>query len=944
MQPYYFETNKVADCIPGIQRPGKNPVRKKNITTVSCKHAGAGFSRFRIDTAGFLFLYDKRMKIHALTTEEVFRSLVTSGQGLSEEEAERRLREFGLNEISEIKRKNLPARLLEQFTHFLALVLLFAAGLSFLSEHLRPGEGMLTLGIAILAVVFINALFTFIQEYRAEKALDALKKLLPFFVTVIRQGRERELTARHVVPGDLILLTEGCKVPADARLITTAELKVNHAPLTGESEPIIRNHEQYYGEFAESPNIVFAGTTIVSGSGKAIAFATGMGTEFGRIAHLTTSIDAGLSPLQKELTKATRIAAGIAAAVGLFFFVLGFLIGRNFWDNFVFGVGITVALIPEGMLPTVTLALAMGSQRMAKRKALIKTLTSVETLGSVTVICTDKTGTLTQNNMTASMVWADNSIHKISDALTGAAQDVMRAALLCNNARLIDGNYKGDPTETALLKAARQVLGDMTAERLFEVPFDADRKMMTTVNTVAGRCFIFTKGALEKILPLCDHILLQGARLTLDAKNRRHVFETYQALMDRGLRVLAFAQRGPENQRAKDGWNREIEKNMTFLGFIGLHDPPRPEVPEAVRKCRQAGIRIIMITGDAGRTAAAIAREIDLVQGGPFVIEGQELEQMSDGALKKTLSEREIIFARMAPKHKMRVVSLLKEEGEVVAVTGDGVNDAPALRKADIGISMGIAGTDVAKEASDIVLLDDNFATIVNAVEEGRTVYENIKKFLTYILASNIPEAVPYLAYILLRIPLPLTIMQILAVDLGTDMLPALALPSEKPTPGIMKKPPRKRTERLLSAPLITRAYLFLGPIEAVACMFGFFWILAGSGWTWGTATALNDPLYIQATTACLTAIIITQMANVFACRSRDESFFTTGFFSNRLIFLGIAVELLLQLIIVYHPLGNRIFSTAPLSPEVWLVLVPFAFALLFVEETRKFIFRRMKS
>ncbi len=884
------------------------------------------------------------MKINALTKDEVFRSLVSTNQGLSEEEADRRLREFGLNEISDVKRKHPAMRLLAHFTHFLALVLLFAAGLSFFSEYLRPGEGMLTLGFAILAVVFINALFTFIQEYRAEKALDELRKLLPFYVTVVRQGREQELPARHIVPGDLILLSEGGKVPADARLIETAELRVNHAPLTGESEPLLRNPEQHPGEFGESPNIVFAGTTVVSGSGKAVVFATGMGTEFGRIAHLTGSIDAGLSPLQKEIAKATRIAAVIAAAAGLFFFVLGFLIGRSFWDNFIFGVGITVALIPEGMLPTVTLALAMGSQRMARRKALIKTLTSVETLGSVTVICTDKTGTLTQNDMVAKTIWADSRICEISGAPDGAARTVMQAALLCNNARIIEGHYKGDPTEAALLRAARGALGDMPSERLFEIPFDADRRMMTTVSAVAGQRFVFSKGALEKILPLCSHILMQGSLRALDETNRRHVFETYHAMMDGGLRVLAFAQGGQEKQAGKNGWSEAIENNMTFLGLVGLHDPPRPEVPEAVEKCRRAGIRIIMITGDAGRTAAAIAREIGLVRGAPFVIDGHGLDQMSDDALRKALLEQEIIFARMAPKHKMRVVSLLKEEGEIVAVTGDGVNDAPALRKADIGISMGIAGTDVAKEASDIVLLDDNFATIVNAVEEGRTVYENIKKFLTYILASNIPEAVPYLAYILLRIPLPLTIIQILAVDLGTDMLPALALGSEKPTPGIMKQPPRKRTDRLLSASLIARAYLFLGPIEAAACMFGFFWVLTGGGWVWGALPASSDPLYIQATTACLTAIIITQMANVFACRSREETLLSIGFFSNRLIFVGIAVELLLQLIIVYHPLGNKIFSTAPLAPGVWLVLIPFAFALLFVEETRKYIVRRVKA
>ncbi len=387
---------------------------------------------------------------------------------------------------------------------------------------------------------------------------------------------------------------------------------------------------------------------------------------------------------------------------------------------------------------------------------------------------------------------------------------------------------------------------------------------------------------------------------------------------------------------------RTSKQNMTFLGLIGLQDPPRPEVPDAIGKCHDAGIRIIMITGDGSRTALAIARQIGLVEKTPVLIEGPAFGLMSDRELTEKLAAPEIIFARMTPKHKMRVVSVLKDMGEVVAVTGDGVNDAPALKKADIGISMGITGTDVAKEASDMILLDDNFATIVNAVEEGRAVYENIKKFITYIFASNIPEAVPYLGYILLNIPLPLTIIQILAVDLGTDMLPALALGSEQPTPGIMKQPPRKRSDRLLDLSLIARAYLFLGPLEAVACMFGFFWVLNTGGWTWGTMLPASDLLYREATTACLTAIVIAQVANVFACRSLRESVFDVGFFTNRLIFAAIAVELLLQAFIVYTPLGNSIFATAPLPFRVWLVLIPFAFALFFAEEMRKLIARRM--
>jgi len=894
------------------------------------------------------------MNINELTKEDVFRTLVASAQGLSPEEVRRRLAEFGRNEITAVKGKSLVLRLLGQFTHFLAIVLWLAAFFSFLSEYLKPGEGMLTLGLAIVAVIVINAVFTFTQEYRAEKALEALKKLLPFNVKAIRSGKESEVPAEEIVPGDLIRLAEGDKVPADLRLIESSALKVNNAPLTGESESILRSIAPFPGDPIDSPNIAFAGTTIVSGNGVGIVFATGMRTEFGRIALLTETVTPGLSPLQKEIVKATRIVAVIAAVVGAFFFILGFAIGRTFWANFIFAIGITVALIPEGMLPTVTLALAMGSQRMAKRKALIKTLSSVETLGSVTVICTDKTGTLTQNNMVVAKVWADGGIIEPNAALTGATTRLLfTTAALCNNARFTDNQYRGDPTETALLKAAREALGDIPAKRLFEIPFDSDRKMMTIGCAREGGATAFSKGAPERLLSLCSHVMINGERKPLEDANREELINADHMLMDMGLRVLAFASkelsapapssRVKENAEGEEVVASEIEKEMTFLGFIGLQDPPRPEVPEAIKKCHGAGIRIIMITGDGSRTALAIARQIGLVKGTPVVIEGSAFDLMTDQELLDKLASPEMIFSRMTPKHKMRVVSLLKDKGEVVAVTGDGVNDAPALKKADIGISMGITGTDVAKEASNMILLDDNFATIVNAVEEGRTVYENIKKFLTYIFASNIPEAVPYLGYILFNIPLPLTILQILLVDLGTDMLPALALGAEKPTPGVMQQPPRKVNERLLNFPLVARAYLFLGPIEAAACMFGFFWVLGAGGWTWGTLLPATNLLYMQATTACLTAIIIVQVANVFACRSSRESLFTTGFFTNKLIFAAIAVEMALQIFIVYHPYGNEVFSTAPISLNTWLVLIPFAILLLAAEEGRKLVMRRFR-
>lgn len=891
------------------------------------------------------------MKINNLTKDEVLRHLLTSESGLTEEESKKRFLEFGPNEIREVRKTSLSVRFLGQFTHFLAILLWIGAGLAFLSEYLHPGEGMLTLGLAIVGVIFINAVFTFIQEYKAEKSIEKLRLLLPFQVKVIREGRERELPAREIVPGDLIILSEGDKVPADARLIDTTYLMVNNAPLTGESEPVSLHYEPGEEELIVSRNVAFAGTTVVSGSGKAIAFATGMRTEFGRIAHLTSAVEAGLSPLQKEIIKVTRIIAFLATITGVVFFVIGHLIGRGFWENFIFAVGIIVANVPEGLLPTVTLSLAMGSQRMARKMALIKTLTSVETLGSVTVICTDKTGTLTQNRMEVKKIWTVDSQQLTVNSL-------MKIAYLCNNTRFIDGQYRGDPTEIALFKAAREAVGDLKTERIAEIPFDSERKRMTTVNKIPpspplakggeGGFFAFTKGAMESVLPLCSYMLTNGKKVPMDENLKKKAMDAYHSLTDMGLRVLAFAYKEIEESskfKVQSSKNKDtvLEKDMVFVGLIGLEDPPRPEVPEALEKCHAAGIKVIMITGDGSRTALAIAREIGLVKGNPVVIEGHEFERMGDRELQEKLSQKEIIFARMTPRHKMRVVSILKEEGERVAVTGDGVNDAPALKKADIGIAMGISGTDVAKEAADMILLDDNFATIVNAVEEGRAVYENIRKFISYIFSSNVPEIVPYLAYVLFRIPLPLTIMQILAVDLGTDMLPALALGAEKPTQEVMRQPPRSPEERLLNLKLLSRAYLFLGPIEAAAGLFGFFYVLNTGGWKWGEILAANHPLYMQATTACLTAIIVTQVANIFACRSFRESVFRIGFFSNKLIFIGIASELVLQLFIVYHPWGNEIFSTYPISINIWLALIPFAFILFAAEEIRKWVSRKNK-
>jgi len=916
------------------------------------------------------------MDIARLAFDNALQELQSGPDGLSHEEARQRLVQYGPNSLQEVKGPPLARRFLQQFTHFLAILLWIAAGLSFLAESLKPGEGMATLGWAILAVILINAIFSFVQEYKAERAVQALHRLLPAASWVIRSGQQRQIPRQELVPGDVFLLEEGEQVPADARLLETVGMRVDNSSLTGEAKPKRRTAEPVAeSNLLEAANLVFAGTTVVSGHGRALVYATGMKTEFGKIANLAAAVQPGLSPLQKEIVKVTHVVALLSLVMGALFFFIGLSMGAGFWVSAIFGVGIIVANVPEGLLPTVTLALAMGSQRMARRKALIKQLTSVETLGCTTVICTDKTGTLTENRMRIERLYVDGDEVEIQgDRLVkrgeGPSPNVQhwrplfRALALCNNAKQVRrgglrGAVTGDPTEVALVEFAQQYgpmhgLGESyfteRFRRMGELPFDADRKRMTTIHWVEGQLAAFVKGAPEVMLPLCSKTRVHGKPLPMTREAREAILTQSRSFAHQAYRVLAVAMRTIEAGITEHLSSETVEQDLTFLGLVALMDPPHREVPEAIARCRRAGVRVIMITGDHPLTALAVARTIGLVPSeskeGPeqasVVIEGSQLDTLSEQDLSKLLRADErgriSVFARMAPSHKMRIVTALMEMGEIVAVTGDGVNDAPALRKADIGIAMGVAGTDVAKETADMILLDDNFSTIVNAIEEGRAVYANVRKFVTYVLASNVPEIVPYLGYGLFGIPLALTIPQILAVDLGTDMLPAVALGSEQPHPAIMEIPPRPRTERLLSLATLIRSYAFLGLIEAGIAMAAFFWFLKTQGWTWGAPLAWTDPLYRQATTVTFAAIVAGQVANVFACRSERVSAFRLGFLTNPLLLWGVVVELALLALLVYTPLGNMVLGTEPLPGWVWATLIVGAVGLLLADEARKLI------
>ncbi len=912
--------------------------------------------------------------IGTLAIDEVLKRLESSAGGLSPEEARQRLIQFGANRLTEPDRYTLLRGLTRHFTHFLALLLWIASGLAFAADFMKPGEGMATLGWAILGVIVINAVFAFFQEYKAERAVQALHRLLPDKAWVMRGGQPLELPRSDIVPGDILILEEGERIPADARLIEATGMRVDNAALTGESRPKRRTADPLKdGNWLDLPNLVFAGTTVLSGHGRAVVFAVGMRTEFGKIANLTTSVAVGLSPLQQEIITVTRIVAAISLAMGATFFVIGMGTGLGFWVSAIFGIGIIVANVPEGLLPTVTLALAMSSQRMAKRNALIKHLSSVETLGCTTVICTDKTGTLTENRMKVDRFYADGLVIESSEGcffsrgrlITTADaerwQFLFDALLNCHNAKRVrgsDGRFvvTGDPTEVALLEFAVEhgVAHRPPLRRMGELAFDADRKRMSTLHWMEGRLMAFTKGAPEAVLTLCTQSLVHGEAIAMTPDERKRILGQSRTFAEQAYRVMAVAMREvahqPEHIEVET-----IENNLTFLGLVAMMDPPHREVPEAIATCRNAGVRVVMITGDHPLTALAIARKIGLAPeqtpqqptGFVPVIEGTQLDGMSDDVLRQLLTptrseETDPVFARMAPRHKMRIVTTLKEMGHVVAVTGDGVNDAPALKKADIGVAMGIAGTDVAKETADIILLDDNFATIVSAIEEGRAVYENIRKFTSYILASNVPEIVPFLGYGFLGIPLALTIPQVLAVDLGTDMIPALGLGTERPVADVMDIPPRPRTERLLNLPLLLRAYLFLGLIEAIVAMSGFFLYLSSQGWTWGAHLDWSSPLYKEATTVTFAGIVLAQVANVFACRSDRLSATRSGWFSNPLILWGIAIELTLLAVITYTPIGHDIFGTSPVPAWIFGPLALGALMLLLAEEARKIIANRL--
>jgi magnesium-transporting ATPase (P-type) len=918
------------------------------------------------------------LPLHALRASEVFPALETSSQGLSAQEAVSRKSLYGTNTLREPPPQPLWRRFLGYFTHFMALMLWIAGFLAIISG--RP-----VMGVVIWFVVLVNGAFSFWREYRAAQAVDSLKRLLPAYARVIRDNVEAQILASEVVPGDVLVLAEGDNVPADARVVEEYGLRTNDSTLTGEAIPARKTSEASMRDGLtelERPNLIFAGTSIYAGTGRAVVIATGMLTQFGRIANLAQDVHDEPSQLQHNLQHMTRIISYAALAMGALVFVVDmFDVGAGWVDALVFATGVIVATVPEGLIPTVTLSLAMAVQRLASRGVLVKKLSMVETLGAISVICSDKSGTLTQNQMTVREVWVarrrysisgvgyDPTDHPFNRLDSNGKKDLnalLTAASLCNNSRLSPPTHEhptwtclGDQTEAALRVLARKGNLDenqlaTSYPRIHELPFDARRKRMSTIHRNAFGETVFVKGAPKEVLQLCTHILIDGEAQPLDNALRTEIMSVNDEYARSALRVLALAHRKLP-QRSGPYMMEKVEQGLTFLGLVGMMDPPRPDVEAAVKACREAGIRMVMITGDYGLTAESVARRIGMLTptSSPRILTGADVDAMNDAEVQSAL-EGEVVCARMAPEHKLRLVSAFQMCGEVVAVIGDGVNDAPALRKADVGIAMGMAGTDVAKEAADVILTNDSFAGIVAAIEEGRAVYDNVRKFISYIFASNVPELLPFIFSAMFRIPLALTIMQVLAIDLGTDLLPAMALGAERPEPGIMQRPPRKRNQPLLDRPLFTRSFFFIGVLEAALCFMAFFFVY----WQAGYVDLLNLPrvdrlpfelrmaipdgiIYVMATTVFHAGVVMAQIGNALASRTASARTRQIGVFSNRELMLAIMLELIIILSLVYVWPFNILFEHVPVPPAYLLGVALFAPIIFGADWVRKAIARR---
>ena len=875
------------------------------------------------------------MHWHMKEDNKVLLEMKTSLNGLGSEVVQNRLEQYGPNELIETRKKSLFMMFFDQFKDFMIMILIAAAVISGMI-------GELVDTLAIVVIIILNAIIGFVQEYRAEKAMQALKKMAALSAVVIRDGNPATISATEIVPGDIVLLESGKIVPADVRLIETAQLKIEEAALTGESVPVEKVIKSLPGEsipLGDRRNMAYKGTIVSYGRGTGVAVGTGMDTELGKIATLLQEEEEGKTPLQKRLAKFGQRLGLAVLAICSIVFISGMLRGEEPLLMFLTAISLAVAAIPEALPAVVTISLALGAKKMVRQNSLIRKLPAVETLGSVTYICSDKTGTLTLNKMSVEEIFSNGRLIKgrgISVAGNNPNESntkLFTAMALSNDAVAdIDGSIIGDPTEIAFFEAASRagfIKNDLEKDfpRIAEIPFDSERKRMTTFHKGEnGTLYSFTKGSIESILEGSDNIFIQNERIHLNEVARDEIATINMRMANDGLRTLAFAMK-QWDALPDDMSHERVENGMTFLGIAGLMDPPREEAKEAVHLCRTAGIHPVMITGDHPLTAKTIARRLGIIEDGDSVMTGQELEKLPMDEFEKRV-EKIRVYARVAPAQKLKIVKALQDKGEFVAMTGDGVNDAPALKRADIGIAMGITGTDVSKEASHMILLDDNFSTIVKAVKEGRRIFDNIRKFIKYTMTSNSGEIWTIFLAPFLGLPIPLLPIHILWINLVTDGLPGLALALEPEEKGIMKRPPRHPQESVFAHGMATHI-MWVGLLMGGISIFTQAWSIRTGHTHWQTMV--------------FTVLCLSQMGHVLAIRSEKESLFKTGLFSNKPLCGAVILTFALQMATIYVPFLNPIFKTAPLTLSELAVTLIVSSVVFFAVEIEKWWFRRQR-
>ena len=857
---------------------------------------------------------------HSLPVEEVFRKLESNPDGLTSEEARRRLEQFGFNELVERRGISILEIFLSQFKDIFVIMLLIAILVSFIVGELGDA-------VTILAIVILNSVVGFVQNYRSEKALEAMKKLAAPKARLLRNGIETIIPAREVVPGDILLLEAGDAIPADARVFENIELKTDEAVLTGESIPVTKKSVVLDREtpLSERVNMVYMSTHVVYGRGKAVVTSTGMRTEFGKIAEMVQEAPREEPPLKIKLERFAKKIAIIIVVACAGIFLLGYFRGEPLLDSFIIAVALAVSAVPEGLPTIVTVTLALGARELARNNAIIRRLSSVETLGSTTVICSDKTGTITKGEMTVRKIFltgrkveVTGSGYKPEGGFYQGEEKVdpledrdlsllLRIGALCNNSKLLSGtSWKiiGDPTEGALIVAAEK--GGLNVEKLnkdyprvTELPFSSERKMMTTIHRMPDdKLVAYVKGAVEVLLDKSAMILGEDGPKPLTEADKERILEVNSEMASNALRVLGIAYRELP-QEGIELVEEKVERNLVFVGLTGMIDPPREEVIEATRLCEKAGIKVVMITGDHKLTAMAVAKEIGIMKSSK-ALTGADLDNMSDEELEEVVEDVSV-YARVTSEHKNRIVKALKNKGEIVAMTGDGVNDAPALKRADIGIAMGITGTDVTKEAADMVLADDNFATIVNAVERGRIIYDNIRKFSFFLMRCNFDELVVISTFVLVGLPVPLTAVMILWINLITDGGPALALSFDPPLEDVMSRPPRNPKEGILHGKLASIIVSFVTQYLGTVFVFSWAYFIMG------------EPL-VKAQTMAFLQAVMRELIIVWNCRSERKNAFRLSFLSNKFLLFSVVVSLLLSLMVIYLPPIQVLFGTAPLN------------------------------